>query len=125
MQKYNQLRRMQTAATLSANNTQHSWAQHVASVCMEPQQCWHLLAHVAYSLKPVRLLAQQVPAFILFCDSAKRSATMLRPFAWDHNNVGLVQTSAHAPCNLFFKKEKKQSLRVFFFLHCCKHGVSS
>ena len=31
----------------------------------------------------------------------KRSATMLRPFAWDHNNVGLVKTSAHAPCILF------------------------
>ena len=28
----------------------------VASVCMEPQQCWHLLALVAYSLKPVKLL---------------------------------------------------------------------
>ena len=23
--------------------TQHCWAQHVASVCMVPQQCWHLL----------------------------------------------------------------------------------
>ena len=30
-------------ATLLANNTQHFWVQHVASVCMEPQQCWHLL----------------------------------------------------------------------------------
>ena len=30
-------------------------AQHFASVCMEPQQCWHLLALVAYSLKPVKL----------------------------------------------------------------------
>ena len=27
-----------------------------ASVCMEPQQYWHLLALVAYSLKPVKLL---------------------------------------------------------------------
>ena len=35
---------------------------------MEPQQCWHLLALVAYSLKPVKLLAQQVPTFLLFCD---------------------------------------------------------
>ena len=47
---------MQTDATLLANNTQHCWAQHVASVCMEPQQCWHLLALFAYSLKPVKLL---------------------------------------------------------------------
>ena len=28
---------MQTDATLLANNTQHCWAQHVASVCMESQ----------------------------------------------------------------------------------------
>ena len=34
---------------------------------MEPQQCWHLLAVVAYSLKPVEFLAQQVPTFLLFC----------------------------------------------------------
>ena len=26
--------------------TQHCWAKHVASVCMEPQQCWHLLPTV-------------------------------------------------------------------------------
>ena len=42
---------MQTDATLLANNKQYCWAQHVASVCMEPQQCWHLLALVAYNLK--------------------------------------------------------------------------
>ena len=40
------LRPMQTDATLLANNTQHCWAQHVASDCMEPQQCWHLLHKV-------------------------------------------------------------------------------
>ena len=49
-------RPMQTDATLLANNTQHFWAQHVASVCMEPQQCWHLLTLIASSLKPVKLL---------------------------------------------------------------------
>ena len=27
-------------ATLLANNAQHCRAQHVASICMEPQQCW-------------------------------------------------------------------------------------
>ena len=31
--------------------------EHVASVCMEQQQCWHLLALVAYSLKPAKLLS--------------------------------------------------------------------
>ena len=47
------LRPMQTDATLLANNTQHCRAQHVASICMEPQQ---KLVLVAYSLKPVKLL---------------------------------------------------------------------
>ena len=37
------LRPMQTDTTLFANNKQHCWAQHVTSVCIEPQQCWHLL----------------------------------------------------------------------------------
>ena len=37
------LRPAQTDATLLASNTQYCWAQHVASVCMEPQQCWYLL----------------------------------------------------------------------------------
>ena len=36
---------------------------------------------------------------------AKRSATMLRPFAWNPNNVGLVKMSAHTPCNIFFKTQ--------------------
>ena len=35
-------------ATLLANNMQHCRAQHVASVCMEPQQCWHLL-HIVWN----------------------------------------------------------------------------
>ena len=47
---------MQTDTTLLANNTRNCWDQHVASICMEPQQCWHLLALIAYSLKPVKLL---------------------------------------------------------------------
>ena len=49
-------RPMQTDPTLLVNITQHCWAQHVASVCMEPQQCWYFLALVASSLKPVKLL---------------------------------------------------------------------
>ena len=77
---------MQTDATLLANNTQHCWTQPVASVWMEPTT---MLALVAYSLKPVKLL-----------DPCKRTQhcwptirnivgpNMLRPFAWNHNNVG-------------------------------------
>ena len=69
--------------------TQHCWAKHVASVCMEPQQCWHLLAFVAYSLKPVKLLGSYKRT--QRCWPTTRNIVepnMLRPFAWNHNNVG-------------------------------------
>ena len=42
--------------------------------------CWMLL-RVAQSLKPVKLFSQQLPTFLLFRESPKRSATMLDPFA--------------------------------------------
>ena len=58
-----------------------------------------MLALDAYSLKPVKLLVQQVPTFLLFCDrQLKCSATLLHPFAWNHNNVGLVNMFAHVHC---------------------------
>ena len=38
------------------NIQKHYWAPTCCvPFCMEPQQCWHLLAFVAYSLKPVKL----------------------------------------------------------------------
>ena len=75
------------------------WAQHCcdlfASVCMEPQQCWHLFVLVAHSLKPVKLLTQQVPTFLLFCDR-QSVAQHLHGTETMLANVGLVKTSAHA-----------------------------
>ena len=69
---------MQTEATLLANNTQHCWAQHVASVSMEPQQCWHLSALVAYSLKPVKLLGPcKRTQHWLLATNPQQHATML------------------------------------------------
>ena len=63
--------------------TQHCWVQHVASVCMEPQQCWHLLTLVSCSLKPVKLLGpckRQTDATLL-AKNPQQHATMLRHFA--------------------------------------------
>ena len=48
------LSRVQTDAILLANNSQHCWMLHVASVCTP--RCL-LLGVVAQSLKPVKLLA--------------------------------------------------------------------
>ena len=45
---------VQTDATLLANNSQHCWMLHVASVCTP---CCMLLNVVGQSLKPVKLLA--------------------------------------------------------------------
>ena len=56
---------VQTDATLLANNPQHCWMLHVASVC---RPCCMLLDVVAQSLKPVKLFSQQLPTFLLFRD---------------------------------------------------------
>ena len=91
----------------------------VAFVCMEPQQCWHLLALVAYSLKQVKLLAQQVPIFLLFCDRrsvAQQCCVRLHGTATILANVGLVKTSAHAPCNIFFSKTNNRSAFSYFWI---------
>ena len=75
---------MQTDATLLANNTEHCRPQHVASVCMELQKCWHLLALVSYSLKPVKLLGpckrtqQCLPKIP---NNTQQNCDLLRPFA--------------------------------------------
>ena len=82
-------RPIQTDATMLTNNTQYCWAQHVESVCMEPQQCWHLFALVAYSLKPVKRLGPYKQMWR--CWPTTRNIVgpnMLSPFAWNHNNVG-------------------------------------
>ena len=56
---------MQTDAAFFANNSQHCWMLHVASVCTS---CCMLLDVVAQSLKPVKLFSQQLPTFLLFRD---------------------------------------------------------
>ena len=56
---------VQTDATLLANNSQHCWMLHVASVFTP---CCMLLRVVAQSLKPVKLFSQQLPTFLLFRD---------------------------------------------------------
>ena len=55
----------QMDATLLANNTQHYWMLHVASVCTP---CCMLLGVVEQNLKPVKRLTQQLPAFLWFRD---------------------------------------------------------
>ena len=105
------------AHALLANNTQHCWAQQYCDL-LRPfawnhnnvGTCWHLLALVAYSLKPVKLLAQQVPTFpiLLFCDRrsvAQQCCVRFHGTATMLANIGLGKTSAHAPCNNFFKKQ--------------------
>ena len=71
---------MQTDATLLANNSQHCWMLHVASVCTP---CCMLLDVVAQSLKPVKLFSQQLPTFLLFHDPNARSLRMdYKDFIW-------------------------------------------
>ena len=79
----------------------------VASVCMDGTTT--VLALVGTCcVQPVKLLAQQVPTFLLFCDQrsvAQQCCVCLHGTATMWPNIGLVKTSAHAPCNIFFKKQ--------------------
>ena len=45
------------------------------------------VALVAYSLKPVKRLVQQVLTFLLFCNRRSVAQFMLRLFAQNHNNL--------------------------------------
>ena len=44
-----------------------------------------------------RIFGPTSPNISIVLLPAKRSATMLCPFAWNPNNVGLGKTCAHAP----------------------------
>ena len=61
---------VQTDATLLGNNSQHCWMLHVPSFCTPCCMLLDvkLLRVVAKSLKPVKLLSQQLPTFLLFRD---------------------------------------------------------
>ena len=80
----------------------------VAYVCMEPHQCWHMLALVGtrcVQFETGQTFGPISPNISIVLRPAKRSATMLRSFAWIPSNVGLVKTPAYAPCNIVFKKQ--------------------
>ena len=51
-----------------ANNSQHCWMLHVASVCTPCCMLLEVVVVVAQSLKPVKLFIQQLPTFLLFRD---------------------------------------------------------
>ena len=81
---------MQTDATLLANNSQHCWMLHVASVCTP--RCM-LLYVVAQSLKLVKLFSQQLPTFLLFHD---RRSVAQQCWIRLHNSSNIVgATHAH------------------------------
>ena len=66
--------------------TQQRWAQHVASVCMEPRQCWHLL-RVVWNRSNFGATSPNI-SIVLW--PAKRSETMLRmepQQCWPRENV--------------------------------------
>ena len=81
----------------------------VVTCCIRLHGSTTMLALVAYSLKPVKLLAQQVPTFLLFCDRrsvAQQCCVRLHGTATMLANVGLVKMSAHAPCNICSKNKQ-------------------
>ena len=92
---------MQTDPTLLTSNTQHCWAQQCCDL-LRPfawnhnnvGTCWHLLALVAYSLKPVKLLGSCKRTQHCWPTSPNNVGScwhLLRPFAW-----ALRSCSVHA-----------------------------
>ena len=61
-----------------------SFVHHVGQCCM-------MLAHVAWSLKPVKLFAQHLPTFLLFSWSMKHVTTCWVRLHGSHNIVGLAR----------------------------------
>ena len=59
---------MQTDATLLANNSQHCWMLHVASVCTPCCMLLDVVACCCAKFEPVKLFSQQLPTFLLFRD---------------------------------------------------------
>ena len=70
---------------------------------------WMLLRVVAQSLKPVKLFSQQLPTFLFFLWSPKRSATMLDPFA---------RFFQHCRGHARSLRMDYKDLRVVFFPRC-------
>ena len=85
---------VQTDATLLANNSQHCWMLHVASVCTP---CCMLLDVVAQSLKPVKRFSQQLPTVLLFRD---RRSVAQQCWTRLHNSSNIVG-AVHAHYALF------------------------
>ena len=106
---------------LLPNNTQHRWAQHVASVCMEPQQCWYLLVLVAYSLKPVKLLGQckrTQHCWPKTPNNTQQCCDLLRPFACA-SRPGDANADARVKKTWSGHWHRKLS----FFLRLCQHPL--
>ena len=81
---------VQSKATLLANNSQHFWMLHVASVCTP--NCM-LSRVVAQSLKPVKVLSQQLLTFLLLRDRRSMAQQcwirlpQLFQHCWSHAHV--------------------------------------
>ena len=84
-----------------ANNSQHCWMLHVASVCTPGPVpcCWMLLRVVGQSLKPVKLFSQQLLTFLLFLD---RQSIAQQCWIRLHSSSNIVG-AAHAHCAWFTK----------------------
>ena len=74
--------------TLLANNSQHYWMLHAASVCTP---CCMLLGVVEQNLKPVKLLTQQLPTFLWFRDHRSAAQQRWIRFYSPSNTVGATR----------------------------------
>ena len=84
------LSRVQTDAILLANNSQHCWMLHVASVCTPCCMLLDVVACCCAKFEPVKLFSQQLPTFLLFRDRRSVAQQCWNAFAqlfqhcWGH-----------------------------------------
>ena len=80
-EKVNLLSPVQTDATLLANNSQHCWVLHVASVCTPCCMLLDVVACCCAKFETGQTFQPTTPNIFCVPWSLKRSATMLDPFA--------------------------------------------
>ena len=112
-------------ATMFTNNSHHCWMLHVASVCTT---CCVLLRVFAPSLKPVKLLNQQLPTFLLFRDLRSVALQSCIGLHSSSNIVGPCTRITHGlqrltGCNLPTMHCRSQHYWELFrpFAHHCQH----
>ena len=102
-----------TDATLLANNSQHCWMLHVASVCTPCCMLLDVVACCCAKFEPVKLFSQQLPTFLLF-----RDRWNVAQQCWIRLHRSSLQVFQHCWCHARSLRMDYKDLWVVFFPPC-------